>query len=101
MNFTFHLDFDPYNAEHRQVAAWLSSQSDPVEAIVRLIRVAGEGERRLTQWEELAHLLAKEIGKVRHQMGGAPPPRRQPEARKPREVKEDPVSAQRLDSMFK
>jgi hypothetical protein len=100
MNFTFHLDFDPYNAEHRQVAAWLSSQSDPAEAIVRLIRVASEGERRLTQWEELANLLAEEIGKVRHQMGVASPSKKQ-EARKPREVREDPVSAQRLDSMFR
>jgi hypothetical protein len=92
---TVHLDFDPYNADHRRIAQWLMAQPDPAEAIVRLVRAAGEGEQRLRRWEELAAQLAGEIGRVRTQLGG------QSSAAEPQtEVAEDPESARRLDSIF-
>lgn len=92
---TVHLDFNPLNADHRRAADWLMAQPDPAEAVVRLIRAASEGERRLRQWEEIATLLAHEVRKVRTQMVVHPP-----ESKPPTEVQEDPESAQRLDSMF-
>jgi hypothetical protein len=96
---TIHLDFNPYNVEHRRVAAWLAAQPDPTEAIVRLLRAAGEGERRLRQWEELATLLASEIRRIRTPLGGqAPDVGSQVETET--QIKEDPESARRLDSMF-
>ena len=92
---TIHLDFNPLNADHRQAADWLASQPDPAEAVVRLIRAASQGERRLRQWEELATLLANEVRQVRAQLTVRPP-----EARPQTEIREDPESARRLDSMF-
>lgn len=92
---TIHLDFNPLNAEHRRAANWLATQPDPAEAVVRLIRAANEGERRLRQWEELATLLASEIHQVRAQLTV-----RSPEARSQTEIREDPESARRLDSIF-
>jgi len=73
----------------------LAAQPDPAEAVVRLVKAANEGQRRLMQWEELATLLANEIQAVRAQLGGQPP-----EANPEPEVHEDPESAQRLDSIF-
>ncbi len=96
MDLTIHLDFDPYKADHRQAANWLSAQPDPAEAIVRLIRAASEGERRLRQWEEMATLLAKDLREVRSQMSPQPPA-----ARPKQEIREDPESARRLDTLFK
>ena len=95
MALTLHLEFSPYDADHRQVADWLAAQPDPAEAVVRLVRAANEGERRLLQWERLATLLAKEIQEVRTQLT-VRPPKAKPEP----EVHEDPESAQRLDSIF-
>ncbi|MCP4536959.1 MAG: hypothetical protein GY832_07410 [Chloroflexi bacterium] len=92
---TIHLDFDPLNAEHRRAADWLATQPDPAQAVIRLIRAASEGERRLQQWEDLATLLASEIHRVRTKLTVQPP---EP---KPRiEIQEDPESAHRLDTMF-
>ena len=95
MAFTFHLDFDPHEAGHHRAADWLAAQPDPTEAIVRLVRVAGEGERRLLQWEELATLLANDVRELRAQLTGQPL-----EAQPAPDVREDPESARRLDSMF-
>jgi hypothetical protein len=93
---TFHLEFNLYDAEHRRVAEWLAAQPDPAQAVVRLLRAAGEAERRLRQWEELATLLSNDLREVRQQMAGRPPaPKPEPE------VKEDPESAKRLDTMFR
>lgn len=95
MTFTFHLEFDSYDADHRRAADWLATQPDPAEAVVRLVRVAGEGEQRLLQWEELATLLANEVREMRAQLMGQPlEPSPEPGMR------EDPESARRLDSMF-
>lgn len=95
MVLTFHLDFNPHDVEHRRVADWLAKQYDPAEAIVRLVRAAGEGRRRMLQWEELATLLANDMREVRTQIAGRPPEKRpQPETR------ENPESARRLDSML-
>jgi hypothetical protein len=96
---TIHLDFDPYNADHRRVAEWLVAQSDPAEAIVRLVRAAGAGEQRLQRWEELAAQLAGEVRRVRTQLGGQPPETGAQAGIEPETV-EDPESARRLDSMF-
>ncbi|MDY7080133.1 MAG: hypothetical protein SXV54_24900 [Chloroflexota bacterium] len=96
MSPVLHLDFDPHNADHRRAAEWLSAQPDPAEAVVRLIRAANEGQRRLQQWEKLATLLAKDLRKVRSQMTTRPPN----DTPKP-EISENPESARRLDSMFK
>ena len=90
-----HLEFNPYDADHRRVAGWLADQPDPAEAVVRLVRAANEGERRLSQWEELATQLANEVRAVRAQLRGQPP-----EANPEPTVHEDPESARRLDSMF-
>lgn len=95
MELTFHLDFDPHEADHRRAADWLTAQLDPTEAIVRLVKVASEGERRLLQWEELATLLANEVRELRNQFAGQPP-----EAKSRPEVNEDRESARRLDSLF-
>jgi hypothetical protein len=95
MQFTFHLDFDPHQADHRQAADWLAAQPDPTEAIVRLIRAAEEGQGRLLQWEELATLLANEVRELRTQLAGHPP-----DAKSEPELEENPESARRLDSMF-
>jgi len=95
MTLTFHLEFDSYNADHRQVANWLAAQPDPAEAVVRLVRAANEGERRLLRWEELAMLLANEVRSVRAQLRGQPL-----EAEPKPDVHEDPESARRLDSIF-
>lgn len=92
----FHLDFNPRDAEHRRAADWLAAQPDPTEAVARLIRVAGEGERRLLQWEELAQLLAGEVRDLRAQLAGQWLDVEQPEL----EMEEDPESARRLDSLF-
>jgi hypothetical protein len=95
MALTFHLDLDPYEADHRRAADWLAAQPDPTEAVVRLIGIASEGEQRLLQWEELATLLANEVRELRTQLAG------RPAAAKPKpEIREDPESARRLDSMF-
>ena len=90
---TVHLDFNPLNADHRRAAKWLMAQPDPAEAVVRLIRAASEGDRRLQQWEEIATLLADEVRRVRTQMNV------QPSDSKP-EIQEDPESARRLDTIF-
>jgi len=99
MAFVFHLDFNPHEADHRRAADWLAAQPDPTEAVARLIRVAGEGERRLLQWEELATLLVNETRDLRTQLTG-----RQPDAEQPKpevqDVRENPESARRLDSLF-
>ena len=92
---TLHLDFNPLNADHRRAADWLAAQPDPAEAVVRLIRAASEGERRLRRWEELATLLANEVRQVRARLTVRPP-----EARPQTEIREAPESARRLDSMF-
>jgi hypothetical protein len=92
---TIHLDFNPLNADHRRAADWLAAQPDPAEAVVRLIRAASEGERRLRRWEELATLLANEVRQVRARLTVRPP-----EARPQTEIREAPESARRLDSMF-
>jgi hypothetical protein len=96
MTPTIHLEFNPYDADHRQVAGWLEAQPDPAEAVVRLVRAANEGERRLLQWEKLATLLANEVRAVRAQMRGQPP-----EVNSEPGAHEDPESARRLDSLFK
>ncbi len=96
MTLTFHLEFNPHDADHRRVSDWLAAQPDPAEAVVRLIRAANEGERRLRQWEELATLLANEVRDVRAQLKGQPP-----EANPEPEAHEDPESARRLDSMLR
>ncbi len=93
MPLTVNLNFDLQNADHRRVAEWLSAQSDPVEAIARLIAAADEGARRTAQWEELIALLGKETREMSARFAGLTP-----EA--PLEAPEDPESAQRLDSMF-
>jgi hypothetical protein len=92
---TFHLEFNPYDADHRWVADWLAAQPDPTEAVVRLVRAARDGERRLLRWEELATLLANEVQAVRAQLRGQPP-----EVEPEPKAQEDPESARRLDSMF-
>ena len=92
---TFHLDLDPYEADHRRAADWLAAQPDPTEAVVRLIGIASEGEQRLLQWEELATLLANEVRELRTRLAGGPAAT-EPEP----EFQEDPESARRLDSMF-
>ena len=98
MATTIHLDFDPYDDDHRRAAAWLAAQPNPAEAIVRLIRAGSIGERRLRQWEEMATLLANEVQQVRRQLPGQPPstePQTEIE-----ENHEDPESVERLDSLF-
>ena len=90
-----HLDFDPLNANHRRASDWLSAQPDPAEAVVRLIQAAAEGDQRLQRWEELASLLAAEVHQMRAQLRG-----RSPEPLPQTEVKEDPESARRLDTLF-
>ncbi len=90
-----HLDFDPLNANHRQASDWLSAQPDPAEAVVRLIRAAAEGNRRLQHWEELATTLATEVHQMRAQLMGY-----SPEPQPPTDVREDPESARRLDTLF-
>ena len=96
MILTFHLDFDPHQADHRRAADWLAAQPDPAEAVARLIGIANEGEERLLQWEELATLLASEVRELRVQLAGQPPE----EESQSEEVHENPESARRLDSMF-
>ena len=95
MALTFHLDFDPHEADHRRAADWLAAQPDPTEAVVRLVGIVDEGERRLLQWEELITLLANEVRELRAQLAGHPPEMKPQPA-----VQEDPESARRLDSMF-
>jgi len=95
MAYILHLDFNPHDADHRQVAGWLTAQPDPAEAVVRLVKAANEGARRLLQWEELAQLLVNDIQEVRAPLAG-----RSPEKRRKPDVREDPESARRLDSMF-
>ncbi len=90
-----HLDFDPLNAEHRRAANWLAAQPDPAEAVIRLIRAAYEGEQRLQRWEKIASLLAHEIQQVRKPLAA-----RLPERKHQTEIREDPESARRLDSLF-
>jgi hypothetical protein len=93
---TFHLDFDPHQADHRRAAEWLAAQPDPAEAVARLIGIVNEGEERLLQWEELATLLASEVRELRTQLAGLP----QEAEFQSEEVHENPESARRLDSMF-
>ncbi len=95
MDFTFHLDFDPHEADHRQAADWLSAQPDPTAAVAQLIKVAEAGALRLQQWEDLAMLLATEVRELRAQLTGQPQA-----AKSPPETHEDQESARRLDSMF-
>ncbi len=90
-----HLDFDPLNANHRRASDWLAAQPDPAEAVVRLIRAATEGERRLQRWEELATLLATEVHQMRTQLTG-----RSPGPQPQTEIREDPESTRRLDTLF-
>ena len=97
MRYSFHLDLDPLDADQRQVAEWLSGQPDPTAAVVRLVKAALDGDRRLAQWEELAALLADEIKQVRAQLSPRPLARPAPP---PPPVQENPESARRLDSMF-
>ena len=95
VGFTFHLEFDSRNSDHRQAALWLSAQPDPTEAVVRLIKTANTGRVRLQQWEDLAMLLATEVREMRAQLTG------QAEAVQPApEPDENPESARRLDSIF-
>ena len=95
MDFSFRLDFDPHEADHRQAADWLSAQPDPTAAVAQLIKVADAGALRLQQWEDLAMLLATELRELRTQLTG------QPQAAKSLpETQENPESARRLDSMF-
>jgi hypothetical protein len=95
VEFTFHLDFDPREADHRQAAIWLTAQPDPTEAVIRLIKVANTARLRLQQWEDLATLLATEVRELRAQLMG------QQEADQPApETNENPESARRLDSIF-
>lgn len=95
MVFTFHLDFNPHEADHRRAADWLAAQPDATKAIVRLVKVVNEGKQRLLQWEELATLLANEVRELQSQLSG------QPLTAEPQpEIQEDQESAQRLDSMF-
>ena len=96
-SFTFHLEFNPYDAEHRQIAGWLAGQPDPAEAVVRLVKAANEGERRLARWEQLAAQLADEVRAVRAQLKGQP----SQVTHEPGGIHEDPESARRLDTMFK
>ena len=93
MPLTVNLSFDLQNTNHRRVAEWLSVQSDPVEAIARLIAAADEGARRAAQWEELLLLLGKETHEMGARLAGLMPDQSP-------EVQEDPESAHRLDSMF-
>jgi len=95
MAFTFHLEFDPYDADHRWVADWLAAQPDPAEAVVRLIKAAREGEQRLLRWEKLAMLLANDVQAVRARLRGQPA-----EVAPEPKMQEDTESARRLDSMF-
>jgi ATP/maltotriose-dependent transcriptional regulator MalT len=94
VDFTFHLDFDPHEADHRQAAEWLSGQPDPTAAVAQLIKAADMGALRLQQWEDLVMLLATEVRELRDQLMGKPQSAKSPETR------EDPESARRLDSMF-
>jgi len=96
MILTFHLDFDPHQADQRRAAEWLADQPDPTEAVARLIGIANEGEKRLLQWEELATLLASEVRELRTQLAGPP----QEAESQSEEIHENPESARRLDSMF-
>ena len=96
MPLTVNLNFDLQNAEQRRVAEWLSAQPDPVEAIARLMAAADEGARRVAQWEELLALLGKEAHELGARLAGLTLEAPQPVV----EVKEDPESAHRLDSMF-
>ncbi len=93
MPLTVNLNFDLQKAHHRRVAEWLSAQSDPVEALARLLAATDEGARRVAQWEELILLLSKETREMSARLANLSP-EAQPE------VSEDPESAQRLDSMF-
>ena len=96
MPLVFHLDFDQYDADHRSAANWLAAQPDPTQAVVRLVKILGEWEQRLLQWEELTNLLAGEVRDLRSQLAG-----HAPQAPKPRaDVRENPESARRLDSLF-
>jgi|YNPBryantNP2012_1023418.scaffolds.fasta_scaffold00705_14 ATP/maltotriose-dependent transcriptional regulator MalT len=96
MKFTFHLEFDPYNADHRRAAEWLAAQPDPAEAVVRMLRAAGEVERRLRRWEELAVQLAGELHQVRLQVSS-----RSSGAAPDSTIREDPESARKIDTMFR
>ena len=93
MPLTVSLNFDLQKTHHRRVAEWLSAQSDPVEALSRLLATADEGARRVAQWEELIRLLGKETREMSARLADLSP-------EVPPEVPEDPESAQRLDSMF-
>lgn len=95
MVYSFYLDFDPNDVDHRRVANWLASQYDPAEAVVRLVKAANEGEQRLLQWEELAALLTNELREVRTRFANG-----RPQGMAKSEGQEDPESARRLDSMF-
>ncbi len=96
MPLIFHLDFDQYDADHRSAADWLAAQPDPTEAVVRLVKTIGEWEQRLLQWEELTTLLTGEMQDLRSQFTD-----HAPQAKKPRaDVRENPESARRLDSLF-
>jgi ATP/maltotriose-dependent transcriptional regulator MalT len=94
VDFSFHLDFDPHEADHRQAADWLSAQPDPTTAVAQLIKAADMGVLRLQQWEDLVMLLATEVRELRAQLMGQPLPTKSPE------TQEDPESARRLDSIF-
>jgi hypothetical protein len=72
MTPTIHLDFDPYNPDHRRIAEWLMAQPDPAEAVVRLVRAAGAGQSSAAESQ----------------------------AQVEPEIEEDPESARRLDSIF-
>ncbi len=103
MGHIVHLDFDPHRAEHRRVAAWLAAQTDPAEAVVRLIYAAIEGQRRLTQWEEMATLLANDLRQVRTRISSrvaSSSTSSTSSSLQPEEPAEDPESARRLDAMF-
>ncbi len=95
MVYSFYLDFDPNDVDHRRVANWLANQYDPADAVVRLVKAANEGEQRLLQWEELAALLANDVRAVRTRLTNG-----QPQGMTQSEAQEDPESARRLDSMF-
>jgi hypothetical protein len=99
MTPTIHLDFDPYNPDHRRIAEWLMAQPDPAEAVVRLVRAAGAGEQRLRRWETLATQLAEEVRGVRTGLAGQSSAA-ESQAQVEPEIEEDPESARRLDSIF-
>ena len=95
MALDFTLSFDPRETDHRRAADWLEAQPNPTEAVVRLVRIAEEGEQQLLQLEELATLLANEVRGLRARLAG-----HELDDELESEIEEDPESAQRIDTLF-